>query len=31
MHMQVRLVYRLEKNEFNGSTNLQLHIMHLEQ
>lgn len=31
MHMQVRLVYRLEKNEFNGSTHLQLHIMHLEQ
>ena len=31
MQMQVRLVYQLEKNTFNGATNLQLHIIHLEQ
>ena len=26
-----RLVYELDKNEFNGNVSLQLRVMHLEQ
>jgi len=28
---QVRLVYELDKNTFNGVTSLQLRVLHLEQ
>ena len=31
MHDSVRLVYELDKNEFNGNVSLQLRVMHLEQ
>ncbi|QXW25866.1 single-stranded-DNA-specific exonuclease RecJ [Acinetobacter johnsonii] len=31
MQGQVRLVYELDKNTFNGATSLQLRILHLEQ
>lgn len=31
MQESVRLVYELDKNEFNGNVSLQLRVMHLEQ
>ncbi|MBI1452085.1 single-stranded-DNA-specific exonuclease RecJ [Acinetobacter sp. FL51] len=31
MQSQIRLVYELDKNTFNGVTNLQLRVLHLEQ
>ena len=31
MHDSVRLVYELDKNEFNGNVSLQMRVIHLEQ